>query len=76
MFEKFNNEFCLFTDIFKFGPFGFVTSVLVFLLMLWNYLGAGEANTIKQILYNNKYDPSLLNNLTPRTERLEKLLNF
>jgi hypothetical protein len=26
-----------------------------------------EANTIKQILYNNKYYPSLLNNLTPLT---------
>jgi len=24
VFEKFNNEFCYFTDICKFGPFGFV----------------------------------------------------
>jgi len=34
MFEKFGNEFCLFTDMFKFGSFGFATSVLVFLLMV------------------------------------------
>jgi len=47
MFEKFINEFFLFTDMFKFGLFGFVDSVLVFLLMVWNYLRVGEANRIK-----------------------------
>jgi hypothetical protein len=31
-----------------------------------------EANTIQQILYNNKYDPSLLNNLTPLADKNTK----
>jgi hypothetical protein len=33
-----------------------------------------EANTIKQIFYNNKYDPSFLSNLTPltKTQKLKK----
>jgi hypothetical protein len=34
-----------------------------------------EANTIKQILYNNKYDPPLLNNLTPLTNNIKTDLN-
>lgn len=54
VFGKFSSEFCLFTDMFKVGPFGFAYLVLVFLLMVWNYLSVGEANAIKQILYNKK----------------------
>ena len=34
-----------------------------------------EANTITQVLYNNKYDPSLLNNLTPLTNNTKTELN-
>jgi len=34
-----------------------------------------EANTIKQILNNNKYDPSRLNNLTPLTNNTKTDLN-
>ena len=34
-----------------------------------------EANTIKQILNNNKYDPSRSNNLTPLTNNTKTDLN-
>ena len=39
---------------------------------------AKEANTIKQILYNNKYDPSFLSNLTPLTNntKTKKILKY
>jgi hypothetical protein len=34
-----------------------------------------EANAIKQIFYNNKYDTAILNNLTPLTNNIKTDIN-